>query len=246
MRKLSLIAPLLLVVGSAWGAVVILKGGKQLEVVSFEQKGNYLVVVQADGKRVSFPLAAVDLDATKKANAQPEAPPEAKPSEAPKSPFAAAVAKPGKPAAVVTDADVQKVAPVGEAPEEGKQQTPAEPTGGNGVVVVGWSGREAGEGKWEVVANLVNQAKEPVQNVAVSVRAMGEGGAELGTGSASYPGTVQPGQQFTVPVTIASPLPPKQVIFSLNWQQLKPVPETPPPAPKATPAPQQPSAAGGS
>jgi len=50
MRKLSLIAPLLLVVGSAWGAVVILKGGKKLEVVSFEQKGNYLVVVQANGK----------------------------------------------------------------------------------------------------------------------------------------------------------------------------------------------------
>jgi len=247
MRKLATtVGASLLLVGPAWGAVLVLKGGKKLEVRSFEQKGNYVIVVQADGKPLSYPLTAVDLEATKKANAQPEAPSAPKPPEAPRSPFAAAVAKPGKPAAVVSDADVQKVAPVAAVPEEGEQEAPAEPTGGNGVVVLGWSGREAGEGKWQVLANLVNQAKEPVQNVAVSVRAMGEGGVALGTGTATYPGTVQPGQQFTVSVTIDAPTAPKQVIFSLNWQQLKPVPETPTPQVQTAPTPQEEAGGGGS
>ncbi|MFN3413237.1 MAG: hypothetical protein ACK42L_04165 [Thermoanaerobaculum sp.] len=224
---------------SSWAAVVVLKGGKKLEVASYEQKGNYVVVTLGNGKRASYPLTAVDLQATAAANAQPAAPTPPPRPEPPRSPFAKAVAKAGTPAAVVTDADVQKVAPAGEegAPAEEKA---VEGSGREeGVVVLGWSGREAGEGKWEITANLVNQGKVPVQNVAVAVRAMAEGKA-LGTGSATYPGIVQPGQQFTVPVTVNAAEAPKQVIFSLNWQQITPVPaETPAPAPTPEAAPKE-------
>ncbi len=217
--------------GSSWAAVVVLKGGKKLEVASYEQKGNYVLVTFPDGKRASYPLTAVDLQATATANAQPVAPTAPPKPEAPRSPFAPAVAKPGTPAALLTDADVHKVAPVGEEGAFPEEKTAATPTREEGVVVLGWSGREAGEGTWEITANLLNQGKVPVQNVVVAVRALAEGKV-LGTGSASYPGIVQPGQQFTVPVTITAPEAPKQVIFSLNWQQVSPAAvETPAYAP---------------
>lgn len=235
MRRWLLALVTVSLAASSWAAVVVLKGGKKLEVASYEQKGNYVLVTLPDGKRASYPLTAVDLQATAAANAQPVAPTPPPKPEPPRSPFAKAVAKPGTPAALVTDADVQKVAPAGEEGASSEEKAAETPAREEGVVVLGWSGREAGEGKWEITANLVNQGKVPVQNVAIAVRAMAEGKA-LGTGSATHPGVVQPGQQFTVPVTVSAPEPPKQVIFSLNWQQIAPAPaETPAPTPEGAP-----------
>lgn len=242
MRRALLAMTIASLAASSWAAVVVLKGGKKLEVASYEQKGNYVVVTLAGGKRASYPLAAVDVAATAAANAQPEPTPAPPKPEPPRSPFARAVAKPGTPAMLLTDADVQKVAPLGEG-EAGAEGKPAEtPPREEGVVVLGWSGRELGEGKWEILANLVNQGKAPVQNVAVAVRAVA-GGDTVATGSATYPGPVQPGQQFTVPVTVSSPQPPKQVVFSLNWQQIAPLPAA---TPAAAPAGEAPPATGGS
>ncbi|MGC8916085.1 MAG: FxLYD domain-containing protein [Thermoanaerobaculum sp.] len=236
MKRGLLVALVAVLSASAWAATVVLKGGKKLEVASYEQKGNYLVVTLVDGTRASYPLSVVDLAATAHANAQPT--PAAAPAtpEAPRSPFARAVAKPGTPAAHLTDADVQKVAPAGgEAPgEEGKE--PPAPAREEGVVVLGWSGREAGEGQWEITANLLNQGKVPVQDVAVAVRAVADG-KTLGTGSATYPGRVEPGQQFTVPVTVSAPEAPKQVVFSLNWRQVTPIQQETPAAPTPQPTP---------
>lgn len=243
MRRVLLAVTIAILATTSFAAVVVLKGGKKLEVASYEQKGNYVVVTLPDGRKASYPLAAVDLGATAKANTQSEPAPAAAKPEPPRSPFARAVAKPGTPAMFLTDADVQKVAPVG-GEETGAEGTVGEtPVREEGVVVLGWSGRELGEGKWEILANLVNQGKVPVQNVAVAVRGVVDG-TTVGTGSATYPGTVQPGQQFTVPVTLSSPQPPKQVVFSLNWQQLTPLPVPTPSAP--TPVPEaQPSPGGG-
>lgn len=222
---------------SSWAAVVVLKGGKKLEVASYEQKGNYVLVTLPDGKRASYPLTAVDLQATAAANAQPVAPTPPPKPEPPRSPFAQAVAKPGTPAALVTDADVQKVAPVGEEAVPSEDKAAETTIGEESVAVLGWSERQAGEGKWEITASLVNQGKVPVQNVVVAVRATAEG-KTLGTASTTYPGVVQPGQQFVVPVTVSSPQPPQQVIFSVKWQQIAPAPaETPAaaPTPEGTP-----------
>ncbi len=241
MRKAWVTAATLFLAASAWSAVVVLKGGKRLEVASFQQKGNYLVLVQANGKTLSYPLSAVDLEGTRKANEAPQPAPAPQAPAAPKSPFAAAVAKPGTPAAQVTDVDVQRVAPPAEAEGQGKEETSAPATAGEGVVVLGWSEREAGEGTWEILANMVNSGKVPVQDVSVSVRVTDEQGKVLATGSNTYPGLVQPGQQFTVPVTVSSPEHPQQVIFSVNWRQVSAAPEQPqgaaPPEtqPKATP-----------
>lgn len=237
MRKAWVTAATLFLAASAWSAVVVLKGGKRLEVASFQQKGNYLVLVQANGKTLSYPLSAVDLEATRKANEAPKSAPAPQTPEGPKSPFAAAVAKPGTPAAQVTDADVQKVAPLVEGGDEREEKKAAPAGAEEGVVVLGWSSREAGEGQWEVLANLVNSGQIPVQDVSVSVRVTGEQGKVLGTGSNTYPGLVQPGQQFTVPVTVSSSQPPQQVIFSVNWRQVSAEPEQPPQgAPQPTPA----------
>ncbi|MCX7895261.1 MAG: hypothetical protein N2447_04800 [Thermoanaerobaculum sp.] len=237
MRRLLWAVALLAVGTQAWAAVVVFKGGKKLEVSSFERRGNYLLVVLADGKKASYPLSAVDLEATAQANGQPTPPTEVPKAESPRSPFAKAIAKPGAPAASLSDADVQKVAPTLETTGAGGEKQAAEPTGREeGVVVLGWSGREAGEGKWEITASLLNQGKVAVQNVVVAVRSVAEG-QTVATGSATFPGPVAPGQPFTVAVTLAAPEPPKQVVFSLTWQQVNPVP-----SPPATPVPATPQA----
>lgn len=241
MGKVGTLVASFLAAASLCGAeVVVLKGGKRLEVVSFQQKGNYLVLVQAGGKTLSYPLTAVDLEATQKANAKPEPVPETKAPETPKSPFAAAVAKPGTPAVAITDADVQKVPPVGEGGgQEGEKASPTA-AGEEGVVVVGWGTRQGEEGQWQIMASLANRQKTAVQDVSVSVRVVGPDGKEVATGSNTYPGTVQPGQEFTVPVTVATPVAPEQVFFSVNWRQLKPAVEekgSSPSQPSPTPAP---------
>lgn len=232
MAKVFIAVALLLTTSFSWGAVVVLKGGKKLEVVSYEKKGNYLLAVQANGRRVTYPLSAVDVEATDRANdVSREAFPPAKP-QAPKSPFAAAVAKPGDSVTSITDADVQKVAPVAVVGEE--EQAEKKPAQEGGVVVLGWFNREAEEGQQEVVVQLANQNRVPVQDVMVSVRAMGAEGKSLGTGSGSYPGSVQPGQEFTVPVRIPTPVAPEKVLFSVTWKQLSTPTEGQPVAPQAS------------
>lgn len=231
MAKVFVAVAVLLTTSFCWGAVVVLKGGKKLEVVSYEKKGNYLVAVQANGRRVTYPMSAVDVQATDRANAVsvevlPPAPP-----QPPKSPFAEAVAKPGQAVTSITDADVQKVAPVAGAGEE--EQAEEKPREEGGVVVLGWFSREAEEGQQEVVVQLANQHRVPVQDVMVSVRAMGPEGKALGTGSGTYPGRVQPGQEFTVPVRIPAPAVPDKVLFSVTWKQLSASPEAQPAAPEA-------------
>lgn len=236
MAKVFVAVVLLLTTSFSWGAVVVLKGGRKLEVVSYEKKGNYLVALQPDGRRVTYPMSAVDLEATDKANAvSPVVLPQEKP-KAPKSPFAAAVAKPGQAVTSITDADVQKVAPVTAGGEEEQEEEKANEKARKegGVVVLGWFSRETEEGQQEVVVQLANHNPVPVQDVMVSVRAMGSEGKALGTGSGTYPGGVQPGQQFTIPVSIPAPVVPDKVFFSVTWKQLSASPEG---QPTASPAP---------
>ncbi|MGQ9496058.1 MAG: hypothetical protein ACUVRY_07380 [Thermoanaerobaculaceae bacterium] len=231
MAKIFIAVAFLLNTSFSWGAVVVLKGGKKLEVVSYEKKGNYLVAVQANGRRVTYPMSAVDVEATNRANAvSAEVVPPEKP-QAPKSPFAPAVAKPGEAVTSITDADVQKVAPAAGAGEE--EQAEEKPREEGGVVVLGWFSRELEEGQQEVVVQLANQNRVPVQDVMVSVRAMGPEGKVVGTGSGTYPGRVLPGQEFTVPVRIPAPVAPDKVLFSVTWKQLSASPEAQPPAPGA-------------
>lgn len=234
MPKVFITVAFLLTTSFSWGAVVVLKGGKKLEVVSYEKKGNYLVAIQANGRRVMYPMSAVDVEATDRANAvSADFPPQKKP-QAPKSPFAPAVAQPGEAVTSITDADVQKVAPAAGVGEE--KQAAEEPREEGGVVVLGWFNREGEEGQQEVVVQLVNQNRVPVQDVMVSVRALGPEGKALGTGSGTYPGRVQPGQEFTVPVSIPVPVLPDKVLFSVTWKQLSAAPEAQAPeAPQSKP-----------
>ncbi len=80
MRKVLAILAVFAVAAAVDGATVVLRGGKQVSVASFEQKGNLVMLTYANGRVESYPLAAVDMEGTRAANQTVEADPPATPS----------------------------------------------------------------------------------------------------------------------------------------------------------------------
>lgn len=206
------------------GTVVVLKGGKRIEVDSATSQGNYLIVKYADGRAESYPLGSVDQAATRTANAMPAKPaPEARPV-GPHSPFLAAQAVAGAPAMSVTDADVQHIAPVEEAEEQGQAEKPNP----GQVVLLGYDKQPMEGGQWSVTANIANTGSEPVRNVVAAVRLLDAKGGNLGTGMATRADTLGPGEEASISTTVVAPGEPTQISFDLQWQTIRV-------APKATP-----------
>lgn len=228
MKVLASVVVALAVAGVGQAATVVLKGGKQLEAASYVQQGNYVVVRYADGRAESYPLSAVDIPATRAANAVPDAaPPPAKPT-GPHSPFANAVAPAGETAARVTDEDVQHVA----RPEEGEGAPEEEGKVSDGqVVLLGYDKQLVGENQWAVTATIANTGSTSVRNVTANVRLLDEKGNALGTGTASFPGTLEGGKQGMISTSLTASGEPRQIAFEFQWQTIKPAP-----APEGTPA----------
>jgi len=215
---------------TADAATVVLRGGRRVEVASFEQRGNLIVMRHADGRVESYPLTAVDLDGTRLAN-QVAAPATPVPTPAgPHSPFLAARSTPGGGATTVTNADVQMLAPT---PEAGEAEATATPDMLARVVLLGHQHRRAGDGQWEVVATIANQGGAPATGIVASVRFLDGAGQVIGSGSATMAGPLAPQQQGTLNTVIAASATPVQVGFDLQWQSLA---EVAPPTPAATAA----------
>jgi hypothetical protein len=212
---------------AADAATVVLKGGRKVEVASFEQRGNLVVLRHADGRVESYPLTAVDLDGTRQANqvAAPAAP--AATPTGPHSPFFAARSTPGAAATTVTDADVQMLAPT---PAAGEGEATATPDVLARVVLLSHQHRQRTDGQWDVVATVANQGGAQAASVVATIRFLDAAGQVVGSGSASLAGPLAPQQQGTLNAVLGASATPVQVAFDLQWQSIREVPATPTPA----------------
>jgi hypothetical protein len=214
-------------------ATVVLKGGRKVEVGSFEQRGNLIVLRHADGRVESYPLTAVDLDGTRQAN-QVTAPaaPVTTPT-GPHSPFFAARSTPGAAATSVTDADVQMLAPTAAVGEGEATPTPDVLAR---IVLLSQQYRQRSDGQWDVVATVANQGGAPASAIVATIRLLDAAGQVIGSGSASLAAPLAPQQQGTLNAVLGASATPTQVAFDLQWQSIREVPATPAPAPTAAPA----------
>jgi hypothetical protein len=231
-----LLATVLLAVG-AHAATVVLTGGKRIEVAAYSVSGSYVNVHYANGREEWYPLAAVDLAATRAASGQSAAPPAAAVDSGPHSPFlgARASAKPG--GVVVTDADVKHVDTEATGGEAKKKED--EPPANGPVVLVGYEKKPAGKGAWEITATVANQGKNAVQNVSGLVRIVDDKGKAVTTGSGSVLAKLDPGAQGKITARVATDVDPAQVIVELSWQEIRPGPTAAgKPATPAVPKPQ--------
>jgi hypothetical protein len=217
-------------------ATVVLKGGRRVEVASYEQRGNLVMLRYADGRIESYPLAAVDLEGTRQANlVTAPATPAATPA-GPHSPFLAARSTPGAAAKTVTDADVQMLAPES---AEGEAEASPTPDVLAQVVLLGHQHRQRGDGQWDVVATVANQGGAPASGIVAAIRFLDAGGQVIGSGSATIAGPLAPQQQGTLNAVLAADGIPVQVAFDLQWQSIREV-RAPTPAAQATVAPRPP------
>jgi hypothetical protein len=236
-RKLLLVVVVLATALCAEAATVVLKGGKRLDVAGFQRQGNYVMIKHTDGRMESYPVAAVDLEATKAANEVPATPgpaPVAAPV-GPHSPFFGAQSKTGKPVVVVTDNDVQHVKPPDEGEGEGTPKTPGQRVSPEGeVVLVDYAKQKTEDGSWEVTATIANKGGSPVTGISADVRLLDAKGVTIASGTASMAGTLAPTAQGSLTTRIACPIEPVQIGFSFHWQSVTPQPT---PVPSAVPAP---------
>jgi hypothetical protein len=235
MRKVLTILAAFVVATVAEGATVVLRGGKQVNVASFEQKGNLIVLTYDNGRLESYPLAAVDMAATQAANRSAEASPPTVPT-GPHSPFLDARAAPGSGAVMVTDADVKHL----EAPEgEEKKAEAAEGPEAAQIALVSYDRKKIAEGEWEITATIVNQGSAPASGITANVRMLALDGSSLGTGAGSYPGQLAPKQQDTLTVKVSAVGEVGQVGFDFQWVSIQPVRPAEAPTPELTAPPAQ-------
>jgi hypothetical protein len=217
-RKTALLVIVFVIAAGAQAATVVLKGGKQVHVEKYLQRGNYMILQYPDGHFESYPLAAVDLQATRTANLQPGPAPEPVAPSGPHSPFYRAQSQPGGAAVTITDADVGHLEPVDESGEIEKE----EPKKGT-VVLLGYDKKQIEDNVWEITATVVNKGDNPVTNLTASMVLSAKDGETLGTGQGTAAGDVPPGGQTTITARIPAGGEPTQVSFDFQWQEIKPV-----------------------
>jgi len=230
-KKLLLVVAMLALSSAADAATVVLKGGKRLDVAGLQRQGNYVVVKYANGRVESYPVVAVDLDATRAANEVPgqaAAPAPAAPAGA-HSPFFGAQSTPGKPVVVVTDDDVQHVVPPDDAEPTGVTKTAQRSSTEGMVTLIDYGKQKADDGTWEITANVINSGGAAVAGISGDVRLLDDKGATVGTGTATYAGTLGPTQQASMTTRVTCPVEPIQISFAFHWQTVTPQP-TPEPA----------------
>ncbi|MFI5166617.1 MAG: hypothetical protein ACHQQS_08365 [Thermoanaerobaculales bacterium] len=235
MKKIAIWLGALLAAADIMGATVVLQGGKRIEAASYSVSGSYLVVQYAGGRRVSYPLAAVDLKATKDANGQKAQAPAVAQETGPHSPFLAArsTAKPGGP--VVTDADVKHI----ETPTPGEAAAKEGAVEGGDdvqVVLVGYDKKKISDKEWEITARVANQGKVAASNVAATIRALDASGKALAIGSGSMAGRLEPGKEGAITARVSVDTEPVQIACQLSWQKIVPVPPASPSPGKAAAA----------
>lgn len=242
MKTLVALLLSLVVAASVQGATLVLKGGKRVEVASYEQQGTFVVVKLPGGTVQSYPASVVDMPATLAANKiQKATPPPV--TEEPHSPFFRALSTPGTAAVAVTDADFKR--PLGEESggaegEATPAATPAEDAAH--VVLVSHDRKRLEDGSWEITGTVANQGTVEASNVSAAVRLLDADGKVIGSGTGTLSGTLAPGAQGNIVTHLAADGTPGQVSFELQWQSIRQTGQPkqvtkPAPKPAATAAP---------
>jgi hypothetical protein len=222
-KAITLSVTALLLAQLAGAATVVLKNGKRVEAATFQQQGNYMVVIFDDGRAQSYPISMVDLKATDEANGVVRPQPQPTQPAGPSSPFLSAVARKGESLTTIRDGDVAKVpGPEPATPDEPKQKQMPAPAR---VAVTGYTWKLVGENSWEVTISLANQGEFAASNISVHVRGLDAAGEETGSASGTLAGELAPGGQGTVVVTIKGEEPIAQLAFDVRWQEIRPAGE---------------------
>lgn len=222
MKKLVFALVVVLLAGSAAAATLVLKGGKRLEAESFVQQGNLMRVTLANGRTVSYPMAAVDLAATAGANPVAEPAVEVK-EEGLQSPFAAAKATEGSGSMKVTDSDVGRVFPGESDDEEGSKDDKEKPATEKGasVQVLSFDAKPAEEGQIDLAVVVANQGDADAGSVTIAATGFDKENQQVGAASGTVPGKLEPGKQATVPMKMSATASPARFQFRLQYQSLE-------------------------
>lgn len=222
MKKLIFALVMVLLAGSVTAATLVLKGGKQLAAESFVQQGNLMLVTLANGRTVSYPMAAVDLAATAEANPVAEPAVEVK-KEGMQSPFAAAKAAEGHGSMKVTDQDVGRVVP-GESDDEevsGEDKEKPAPDKGASVQVLSFDAKPAEEGQIDLSVLVGNQGDADAGSVTIAATGFDKENQQVGTATGTVPGKLEPGKQASIPMKMSASANPARFQFRLQYQSLE-------------------------
>ncbi len=205
---------------SAWSVEVRLRDGTVIEAASYTLTGSYLMVELADGRKVAYDVADVDVEALRAAEPPPRSAEGERPSETTLSGAGRGLAMPAEGGSggglAITDQDVAHVKRSGqaEAGEEPGEEAAAEggpPPGyqqGGGVVIDNLRVTAQGEDRWLVEGEVINRSPDPVLNVRVQLQTI------VGAGETPWSGEVE----------VASMLPPDEKgVFSHGFEA--PTPE---------------------
>ena len=165
-----------LIVTVAAAVEIPLKNGRVLEASSYTITGSYLMVRLANGQRIAYDVADVDLEALRRAEAASAAPTEAAPPEEARPPsIMDARAAEDRPRSVITITD-DDVAPARSEDEAGPAGEPAVAGGpppgyaeGGGLVVDRLRVDQVDEGIWDVRGVIANRGSAPARDVRVQI-----------------------------------------------------------------------------
>lgn len=215
---------IMLVASAALAVTVVLKDGRRIQAAAVEQRGNYFIVRYESGRVESYPMAAVDQEAMRKAAGEtPATAPEPVPTE-PKSPFARAVSAGGQSKASLSDEDLPgRIAEEVFADEdEVSAEEEGERAPGARVELLGYDYVRVEDGVWDVTVNVVNRGVQGATGVAAVVRLLGDEGEAFGSGSGRMDAVLGSGEEGRIVARVQAEKEPSQVSVSLQWQVIEP------------------------
>jgi hypothetical protein len=185
MRKLVMTVVVIMAVGPCSAMEIPFRDGSVLDAVSYTVTGSYVMLEMANGGKVAYDVADIDLDSLRRSEAAIEGE-KADPAKAPAATIgnSGALRAPGEdpvaPAGglTITDQHVKHVSGSGIAgPED--EPAPAEDDGGvpagfeqgGNVLLNNVSVKPLEGGDWEVRGEVVNRTAEPVLDVRANLEA---------------------------------------------------------------------------
>lgn len=221
MRPLVVLVLLSLAVGPAAAVEIPFRDGSVIEAAGYTVTGSYLMVEMADGSRLAYDVADVDLESLRRAEAEAAAldAPAAGPAAPTTLGVAGSLQVPDDGAAgadggiVITDEHVKHVRGSGIAGPEDEEAEPASdgssavPEGfqqGGGVLLNNVTVSPMEGGQWEVRGEVVNRGAETVLDVQANLETPLPEGRPL-TASVPVTGVLGPDEKSAFSHTFATP-----------------------------------------
>ena len=219
MRRLFLTVLVICAVGPAVAVEVPFRDGSTVEAVTYTVTGSYVMLEMANGSRVAYDVADIDLDALRRAEAAAAAAQEGPPA-APEAPttlgVTSALQVPGEEASssglTITDQHVKHVQGSGIAgPEDDTEAEPAAEGGvpegfeqGGSVLLNNVAVKPLDGGQWQVTGEVVNRSSDTVLDVSANLQAALPDGSPW-TASVPVSGIMGPDEKATFTHTCATP-----------------------------------------